>query len=174
MNTIGASKCQCRGNDEYFINNKYGKCEPIDYCASMRVDNCAVKCLPKLGSYKCECFEGWTLAKNLSICVPNIETRELCLATQCDHACVRNQHKNSIQCKCFKGYEPNYEISPTKCIDINECLINNGRCSHKCINLIGSFECSCPVGMMLGKDLLTCQSINSFYIINQLLKEFQF
>lgn len=30
--------------------------------------------------------------------------------------------------------------------DINECEINNGGCSHNCINTVGSFVCSCRSG----------------------------
>ena len=29
-------------------------------------------------------------------------------------------------------------------IDINECLVNNGGCEDHCVNLIGSFLCTCP------------------------------
>ena len=29
-------------------------------------------------------------------------------------------------------------------LDIDECALNNGGCSHFCTNTDGSFECSCP------------------------------
>ena len=41
-------------------------------------------------------------------------------------------------------------------IDINECLTENGGCSHLCYNNIGSFSCSCHEGYNL-MDKLFCQ-----------------
>ena len=35
------------------------------------------------------------------------------------------------------GCKPGYAVDPTdpnKCIDVNECLINNGGCRQECIN----------------------------------------
>ena len=35
--------------------------------------------------------------------------------------------------------------------DFDECVTNNGGCSHFCHNTIGSFYCSCPQSMTLSK-----------------------
>ncbi|UYV83192.1 clec-78 [Cordylochernes scorpioides] len=35
------------------------------------------------------------------------------------------------------------------CLDINECLTNNGGCDQRCINSAGSFSCLCNVGYQL-------------------------
>jgi len=40
--------------------------------------------------------------------------------------------------------------------DINECGINNGNCESTCLNLIGSFACSCPSGFILDNNGRTC------------------
>ena len=40
--------------------------------------------------------------------------------------------------------------------DINECLANQGGCSGSCVNTVGSFRCSCPVGFELAGDQMTC------------------
>ena len=32
-----------------------------------------------------------------------------------------------------------------KCVDINECAVNNGGCSGNCENTVGSMFCSCQV-----------------------------
>ena len=40
--------------------------------------------------------------------------------------------------------------------DINECLVNNGECSHQCYNIPGLFYCGCPEGTTMAPDNLTC------------------
>ena len=40
--------------------------------------------------------------------------------------------------------------------DNNECLVNNGDCSQKCENTLGSFECQCLIGFKLNVDKRTC------------------
>lgn len=42
------------------------------------------------------------------------------------------------------------------CLDINECLIDNGNCTHICNNTIGGFECLCQYGFELQNDSITC------------------
>ena len=39
--------------------------------------------------------------------------------------------------------------------DINECSLDNGGCSHTCMNSIGSYECTCHRGYEL-EDFWEC------------------
>ena len=40
--------------------------------------------------------------------------------------------------------------------DVNECANNNGGCDGACMNIPGSFECSCSSGFQLGGDRMAC------------------
>ena len=43
-----------------------------------------------------------------------------------------------------------------ECIDINECLSDNGGCEQICSNIVGSHQCSCRHGYQLAGDNRTC------------------
>lgn len=45
-----------------------------------------------------------------------------------------------------------------KCTDIDECKINKGGCSHKCVNTDGGHYCECPSPLVLSKDKHTCKA----------------
>ena len=44
-------------------------------------------------------------------------------------------------------------------IDINECANNGGGCEHNCVNLLGSYECSCREGYSLAVDGFSCNGM---------------
>ena len=53
-------------------------------------------------------------------------------------------------CSCPTGYMGDGLLEGTGCIDINECLNNNGGCSmttQTCENTIGSRICVCNIGL---------------------------
>ena len=41
--------------------------------------------------------------------------------------------------------------------DIDECLENNGNCSHNCVNIEDSYYCECPVGYNLQTNNHDCE-----------------
>ena len=41
--------------------------------------------------------------------------------------------------------------------DSDECLENNGSCSHNCVNTEGSYYCHCPVGYNLQTNKHDCE-----------------
>ena len=41
--------------------------------------------------------------------------------------------------------------------DVNECLDNNGNCSHDCVNTVGSYYCKCPAGYNLQPNKHECK-----------------
>nr|KJB29139.1 hypothetical protein B456_005G086200 [Gossypium raimondii] len=65
-------------------------------------------------------------------------------ACQENSNCVDSENNSGYFCKCFKGYEGNPYL-PNGCQDINECETMSS-CNGTCINLPGTFNCSCPGG----------------------------
>ena len=41
--------------------------------------------------------------------------------------------------------------------DVDECLDNNGTCSHDCVNTEGSYYCECPPGYILQSNQHDCE-----------------
>ena len=44
--------------------------------------------------------------------------------------------------------------------DVNECLNNNGGCSHTCANMAGTHRCECPPGYTLHSNRRDCVMIS--------------
>lgn len=78
-----------------------------------------------------------------------VDSRSLCSSHLCKNGGICKPTHTA--CTCPPGY------LGTHCqFDINECLIDNGNCSHSCINTIGSYECQCRSGFFLSNDTRTC------------------
>lgn len=67
------------------------------------------------------------------------------------------------------------------CIDVNECeVFKNERggplCAHVCVNVPGSYHCSCPTGYKLLADGRSCegetQTFVTFVILNSQKESF--
>ncbi|XP_075731468.1 sushi, von Willebrand factor type A, EGF and pentraxin domain-containing protein 1-like isoform X2 [Rhipicephalus microplus] len=77
---------------------------------------------------------------------------ESCSTSPCKNgqSCVK-RNDGSAECVCNASYEGRF------CqYDVDECLIGRHNCSHVCVNMPGSYKCSCPDGMTLSDDRVTC------------------
>ena len=54
-------------------------------------------------------------------------------------------------------------------LDKNECLKNNGNCSHNCFNERGSYKCGCPIGYALKDDGMECKGTLTKYSLKEWL-----
>lgn len=57
----------------------------------------------------------------------------------CDYACTNTA--GSFHCSCPAGFY--LGADGVTCHDINECQVNNGNCSQKCVNRPGNHSCAC-------------------------------
>ncbi|KAL4233097.1 epidermal growth factor-activated receptor [Mactra antiquata] len=107
-------------------------------------------CVNTIGSFVCKCNTGLEMDSTGKTCTgPTFYTLSVidideCLSNPCDHKC--NNTFGSYECICKEGYTLE---DGHKCIDINECLANNGGCQQQCINNEGSYKCECYQGYEL-------------------------
>lgn len=103
--------------------------------------------------FGCEVIDG----KSTCTCPPDYELAydgKSCCAAE-----TEKEFKRRDEVVCQKGYMMN---DLDKCVDVNECLIENNACSdgYKCVNTQGSFTCVpsnvCRKGYHFNWDTLTC------------------
>ncbi|XP_071960612.1 uncharacterized protein [Antedon mediterranea] len=135
INTPGSYYCDCEEGFELSPNARV--CKDIDECASQLRLQCDQECVNFAGGYRCQCSEGYSKqedgCQDIDECEPNPE--------DC-HTCTNLP--GSFNCECNEGFVPNG--NDTSCLDINECMRNNGGCQHVCTNYPGTHECRCRTG----------------------------
>ncbi|XP_056643014.1 collagen and calcium-binding EGF domain-containing protein 1-like [Diorhabda sublineata] len=86
------------------------------------------------------------------------KSQDLCSLNVCEQRCTI--YLQRIICTCHHGYKfsPENQRNNKKpvCLDIDECLDNNGGCQQICINEQGSYRCDCNQGFKLRNDNRTC------------------
>ncbi|KAF6114669.1 hypothetical protein HJG60_010623 [Phyllostomus discolor] len=105
--------------DEFACSNK--KCIPLDFQCD-QLDDCGD------GSDE----QGCRITPIEYTCEDNVNP--------CGDDAYCHQIKTSVFCRCKPGFQRN--MKNRHCEDINECLVF-GTCSHKCINMEGSYKCVC-------------------------------
>lgn len=86
-----------------------------------------------------------------------------CEEKMCSHSCITPSNGDPPRCLCPTGLVLSQQDA-TQCVDVDECAGVHG-CSYQCINTVGSYTCSCPSNLVLGKDNRTCAEPSSLTCI---------
>ena len=129
--------CECIYPEESYTVSEI--CSDVDECEDSSI--CQGNCINTIGSYKCDCLEGFynvsdTLCSDIDECTVD--------NGNCTHNCTNSL--GSYECSCLPGYQSS---GFSGCVDVNECSLNNGNCSQNCSNTVGSYECSCLPGYQI-------------------------
>ena len=145
---IACTQYQC---EDGYAGDPTVVCNDIDECiGSPPAHSCPVNsnCENTSGSYSCSCKTGYQ-KDNIGDCIPLPcppgYTGDM--PSGCTALIVGAISLPGGDWGCKEGYE----LGETMCIDIDECLagVNGADACHssaKCLNLVGTYECTCIAG----------------------------
>lgn len=133
-------------------------CVDVDECAwEPQLCPKGQRCENLQGTHRClpGCQPGFRLAPDGTGC----EDVDECLeeTDECHYSQLCDNTPGGYQCRCPQGYQTQGPGLP--CLDINECSQLPTPCTHDCLNLLGSFRCLCPAGLVLLPGGRTCSPL---------------
>ncbi|CAG5133717.1 unnamed protein product, partial [Candidula unifasciata] len=114
---------------------------------------CSDICTNTNGSFQCSCSTGFILGTDLRSCNLEVAVCSI-LLPQCQQTCT----VSPMSCSCYVGYTPTAD--GITCVDVNECLSDNGGCQQTCVNQPGSYRCGCRDGYRLAANMRSCLSMD--------------
>ncbi|XP_068831647.1 EGF-containing fibulin-like extracellular matrix protein 1 isoform X3 [Capricornis sumatraensis] len=116
-----------------YEQSEHNVCQDINECDAS--NQCAQQCYNILGSFICQCNQGYELSSDRLNCEDIDECRTS--SYLCQYQCVNEPGKFS--CMCPQGYQV---VRGRTCQDINECeTTNECREDEMCWNYHGGFRC---------------------------------
>ncbi|XP_039594736.1 fibulin-7 [Polypterus senegalus] len=159
---IGPSTRVCQENGSWTGVNPI--CKDISACSSNPCQNGGT-CVEGFSYYKCMCLQNWSGTN----CEQQTQTAPTEWSIMNDPAFSRKPRCAKIartqHCSCDVGFHMSGTSDNSVCQDVNECEVYrlNGAprlCMHSCINIPGSYRCSCPSGYKLLGDGRSCEDID--------------
>ncbi|XP_058832942.1 uncharacterized protein LOC131690887 [Topomyia yanbarensis] len=147
-----------------------GRCVDINECTEYGEDVCEYGCSNTVGSFNCKCPKGLRVTDNNKC----MDVNECLLRNghgPCQDVCINTW--SGYRCSCAGLPGTRLSQDGHSCEDIDECTVNNGGCSHTCLNTLGRAFCVCPEGFMLDDDWKTCIDIDECSNQKSIRQEFR-
>ncbi|TNN61764.1 Fibulin-7 [Liparis tanakae] len=159
---VGSATRVCRDNGTWTGTGVV--CKDVAECESNPCQNGGT-CVEGVNQYKCTCSQNWSG----SHCQHQTQTAPPEWSVMNDPAFSRRprcaQVNRAQHCSCDAGFHMSGTSDNSICQDVNECevyrLDKGGKlCIHECVNVPGSYHCSCPGGYKLLPDGRNCEDVD--------------